>query len=83
MIGLGSMMKLARGGLGPDELGEILAAAGMDLKFTPVPAAPESFISLGEAACLPGAKLVEIKGSAKGGDSIHCLMIMNQSGNIA
>jgi hypothetical protein len=77
------MMKLARGGLGPDELGEILAAAGMDLTFTPVPAAPESFVSLGTAASLPGAKLIEIKGKAKGGDSIHCLMVMNQGGNLS
>jgi hypothetical protein len=60
MIGLGSIMKLAKGGIGPDELAEILAAAGMELTFTPMEAAAKSFLPLAASASLPGSKLLEL-----------------------
>jgi hypothetical protein len=76
-IGLGSLIKLTRGGLGPDELGEILAAAGMDLTMTPVEANVESFRPLALSASLPSARLIEMKGSMKGGGQIHALLVMS------
>jgi hypothetical protein len=71
-------MKLARGGLGPDELGEILAAAGMEVSFSPVMASAESFRPLAETASLPGSKLIELKGKMKDGGSLHALIALNQ-----
>jgi len=76
-LGLGSIMKLAKGGLGPDELAEILAAAGMDLQFNPVAPSLETFRPLAEAASLPSSKMGELKGRMKGGGTIHALLVMN------
>jgi hypothetical protein len=73
MVGLGSMMKLARGGLGPDELAEILAAAGMELEFSPAKAEIDSFRPHAESASLPGSKMIELKGKMKGGGHLHAL----------
>lgn len=76
-IGLGSIMKLAKGGLGPDELAEILAAAGMDLAMLQVTPSLETFRPLAEAASLPSSKMIELKGTMKGGGAIHALLVMN------
>jgi hypothetical protein len=77
MIGVGSLIKLARGGLGPDELAEILAAAGMELSFLPVEPTLESFRPLAQSASLPCAKMLELKGKMKGGGMLHALLVMN------
>jgi hypothetical protein len=76
-LGFGSIVKLAKGGIGPDELAEILAAAGMDLAFNPVQPVLETFRPLAESASLPSAKMVELKGRMKGGGTIHALLVMN------
>ena len=78
MIGLGGILKLVKGGLGPDELKEVLSAAGMELEFNPVAPSIESFRPLAECASLPGSKLLELKGTMKGGGLIHALLVMNQ-----
>jgi hypothetical protein len=78
MIGLGGMMKLAKGGLGPDDLKEILSAAGMELDFNLVAPSLETFRPLAASASLPGSKLLELKGTMKGGGQIHALLVMNQ-----
>ena len=75
---LGSILKLAKGGLGPDEMGEMLAAAGIDVSFTPVAVEPGCFRLLAERAAVPGAKLVLLKGKMKGGETITALMVVNQ-----
>jgi hypothetical protein len=76
-VGLGSILKLARGGLGPDELAEILSAAGMELEFSPAKADVESFRPLAESASLPGSKMIALKGKMKGGGLLHALLVMN------
>jgi hypothetical protein len=80
MIGIGSVMKLARGGIGADELAEILASAGIGLSFEEKPVAVSTFQSLGATASLPGSKIIEIRGQMKGGDTVHALMVVNQGG---
>lgn len=80
MISLSGIVKLARGGIGVDELKELLTAVGMDLKFTSVPAAAASFHPLAESASLPCAELLELRGTMKGGGSIHALLVMNHKG---
>ena len=80
VIGLGSMMKLVRGGLGPDELAEVLSAAGMEVDFSPVSPGEElpAFRELGESASLPSSSILRIKAVMKGGDVLHGLLVVNQ-----
>ena len=66
MVGIGSILKLARGELGPDELKEILSAAGMELEFNPVAPSLETFRPLAASVSLPGSKLLELKGNNEG-----------------
>lgn len=61
-----------------DEMKEILAAAGVDLEFTPVAATAAAFRPLAEAASLPSATLLELRGNMKGGGTLHALLVMNQ-----
>jgi len=75
-LGIGSIVKLARGGMGPDELMEVLSAAGIELEFSPRPVAKESFAPLAAAASLPSSKLIELKGKMKNGDGFYALLVM-------
>jgi hypothetical protein len=50
MIGLGSILKLAKSGIGADELAEILAAAGMKLDFSPAEPSVASFQPLAQSS---------------------------------
>jgi hypothetical protein len=80
MIGLGTLAKLAKGGLGPDELGELLEAAGMKVDFAPVQVAdalPE-FKALAEATSLPDAKILRLNARMKGGEILQALLVVNQ-----
>ena len=80
MIGLGAITKLMRGGLGPDELGEMLAAAGIESEFAPVPVdqALAAFQEAGAAASLPSSRILRLVATMKGGEQIHALIIVNQ-----
>ncbi|MGA9071854.1 MAG: hypothetical protein WB424_16445 [Terracidiphilus sp.] len=75
---LGMMMKLAKGGIGPDELGEILSAAGMDATFGKAIANLDTFRPFVEMASLPSSDLLELRGTMKGGRSIHALMVISE-----
>jgi hypothetical protein len=79
MIKLGSLVKLMKGGIGQDELEEILAIAGMNLTFAAVKPDLDAFRPLATAASLPGSKLVELKGNMKDGSQIHALLVINQA----
>ncbi len=79
MIGLGTLKKLASGGLGPDEIREILAQAGMDFEFASVPVVREGFTALALSASLPGSKVVQISGRMKDGQRIHALMVLSDA----
>ncbi len=79
VIGLGTFMKLAKGGLGPDELGEILGAAGMQVSIEAVQPVQATFRELIQAGSLPGAHLSELKGSMKDGSRIYALFIVTES----
>ena len=75
-MNIGSMMKLARGGMDPEALGEILAAAGVSVSFTPVAAGPEPFRTLAAAASLPSANLLELRGKMKSGETLTALLVL-------
>lgn len=77
MAGLGSVMKLMRGGFGPDELAEMLKAVGMDVNFAAKPVSADSFRPLASSASLPGSKLVELTGKMKDGGQLHALIVLN------
>lgn len=67
MIGLGALAKLARGGIGPDQLGEILSAAGIEASFSMVPKAEEEKYFLALAAnALNGGQIARFTAEMKG-----------------
>ena len=78
MIGLGTLAKLAKGGIGPDELGEILSAMGVELEMAPVPFPEASKAYRDSAAGLtgPGAKLHRLSGKMKNGDRLEALLVL-------
>jgi hypothetical protein len=78
MLGFGGLMKIAKGGLGPDELAEVLSQMGMEVAFQTLPAQADSFEPLGKAASLPHAKIIELKGVSKDGGQIYALIVLNQ-----
>ena len=82
-FGLGSLMKMAKGGLGIDELGEMLSAAGIEMEFKPIAiskGAP-AFRELAQAASLPEAHIITLQGKLKTGDSISAILVVSQKSN--
>ena len=77
-MNLASMVKLAKGGMKLEDAGEFLAAAGIDMKIESVEIGPDAFIPLGRAASLPSAKMAELKGKLKSGESFTALIVLNQ-----
>lgn len=75
-IGIGTMMKLAKGSLGPEQLKEMLAAAGIELEFSQVKPSAEAFVQLGKAAALPGSELMRLSGAMKDGKRIEALLVV-------
>ena len=78
MISLGTMAKLAKGGLGPDEIAEVLAAVGIELETREVPVAKDTFVPLAESASLPRSKFIELRGRMKDGSQLHALVVLHQ-----
>ena len=72
---------LKKGGLGTDELEELLSAMGIRGKFSPVPvdqALPE-FQKMANATSLPGASLVCLEMEMKSGQKLAGLLVMVQA----
>ncbi len=78
-IGLGSLVKMARGGMGTDELGPMLRALGVDISFTPVAVDAAAFRDLAVSASAPGARLVKLSGKLKDGSEVSALLVLNQA----
>ena len=88
MIRLGTIAKLARakvapGGIGPDELAEMLAelagSFGMELETVPVPpdGMGEAFHHAASATQQEGSKLVVLSGKMKSGDTLEALIVLS------
>jgi hypothetical protein len=56
----------------------LLKASGAAVEFEQVEATREAFIPLGEAASLPGAALLRIRGRLKDGSIFTGLLVANQ-----
>lgn len=78
MLKLAQIAKLAKGSLGPDEIGELLASAGIDLQMIPVERekGPVAFRGMAIAASKPGARLVAMRGLLKNGESMEALLVL-------
>lgn len=77
-MGFGTLVKMARGGgVGPDELAEMLGAMGMQVEIGRVtgPQARGAFDALARAVS-SGGELVRITGAARGGDGIEALIVL-------
>jgi hypothetical protein len=79
MVGIGSLVKLVRGGLSPDELLEILSSAGIDAQFLEVSGDGKraAFETTAQAASLPGCSLVRIEAKMQNGARLSGLLAMN------
>lgn len=78
-MGIGSLMKIARGGaLGPDEMTALFEAMGMDVSMREVERNHYSaaFTETAQAASLPSSKMVVIQGADKSGQGIEALIIV-------
>jgi hypothetical protein len=77
MLGLGSLTKLIRGGMGIDELSEMLSGMiGGEVEITPIQeTAPEVVQSkLGE--WIPGSKSVVVSGTTRTGERLKAIIIL-------
>jgi hypothetical protein len=72
---LGTLAKLATGGLGPDEFLELMSSIGVEMESRPVTEKLPAFESLAESASLPGAEVHELRGVYKDGHQFHVLMV--------
>lgn len=81
MIGFGTLAKLAKGGIGPDELAAICEAAGMEIEFGEVDrtAYRAAFGQAGNSLTRPGARMMRIEGKMKNGDSMCALIVLAPS----
>jgi hypothetical protein len=77
-IGIGSILKLAKGGLGPDQLAELLAAVGIDARFSAVEGEQvgAAFIRTSNVAVRPGARVLSIQGKDKDGADLEALLVL-------
>lgn len=76
MVSLSTLMKLAKGGLSPEELCGVLSALGMDMESMEQAKDPKAaFTDLARTASLPSAAVIKIKGRMKSGEVVHALLV--------
>jgi len=80
MIGLGTLAKIAKDGADPETLKALLGAMGIELDMQPIPIDRTAFGKLAESASQPGAKMIELNGRIKDGDSVHALLVFASAG---
>lgn len=76
MIGLGTLAKLAKGGMGPEEIQTVLQSLGVDLQFEHVTKVRAAFEGLAQSAKNPKAELIDVRGTLKGGKRVHAMLIV-------
>ncbi len=76
---IGSIFKAVRGSIGPDEMGELLAAMGIKVEIAPVEgqaAMGAAFQCAARGALVEGAKLHKMRGITKTGETLEALFIL-------
>ena len=76
---IGSVIKAMRGTIGPDGMGELLAAMGMTVSIQPVIGMQEAELAFQRAArgaLQAGAKLHQMTGTTKTGERLEALFIL-------
>jgi len=76
MISASTLFKLAKGGLGPDELQALLSGLGLEVCLEPD--ARTEVLDLCKAVAAPGARLVSVRGNLKAGETVHALFVVAQ-----
>ena len=78
MIGLSSIVKLAKGNLTIDDIGEMFSALGMEVEFRQleISEASHAFRHAALAAAKPDARLMKVSGTDKEGCQFEGLMIL-------
>lgn len=78
MLGIKTFAKMAKGGMGPDELAEMLSAMGVEIEMVPVPL-PDAQLAYRNSAVemsRPGARLHRLSGRMKNGDRLEALLVL-------
>ncbi len=78
MLGLGTLAKLAKGGIGPDEFGEMLAAMGMNGEMAQVQDPRQAIRELAVGASLPSRRMLSIHGTMRDGETLQALLIVGK-----
>jgi hypothetical protein len=76
MISASTLFKLAKGGLGPDDLQALLSGLGLEVSMEPD--ARTEVLDLCQAVTVPGARLVSVRGNLKAGETVHALFVVAQ-----
>jgi hypothetical protein len=78
MVGLGTLAKLASGGIGPDEILEIMASMGIDMEMTQITedGRQGAMRIVASSLVAKGSKTVLLRGRMKGGEYITAVLTM-------
>ena len=76
MIGLGTLAKMAKGGMGLDEIAEMLSAMGMEMELSPLIPGGGQLEETARAVASPGAQSVCVSGKLKGGAELRGVLIL-------
>ena len=82
-IGIGAVLKLMKGGPGPDEIAETLAAMGVEASFVRLGPGQvrEEFEALWFTASADSASVMRLEVTMKNGERLTGLLALNQPGN--
>jgi hypothetical protein len=78
-LSLGTLTKMARGGMSLEDVTGILAGAGVDLTMTNLEtreAVSQEFTVAARGAARPGARVIAVKGKMKDGSTVHALLTL-------
>lgn len=84
MINVLQLLKMTKGGMGPDEMAELLGSMGMAAKFDPVEPARKTaeFQGLWDSASLPQSSVMRLEIRMKTGETFTGLLVLNQPGKL-
>lgn len=84
-MNLPGLLKLAKGGWNPAQMGELLRSFGIELTMTPVPEgrAGVTFQGLAHRAIAKDARLFELQAKLKSGDEIRAIVVVTGSESLS
>ncbi len=77
-MNIGSIFKMAKGAIGPDELAELLSSLGWEVEFRQLELGdrPPVLEQTARSAAAPGSKVMWITGTDQEGNQVDALMVV-------